>query len=126
MLFKTPLEKTEFQDLAQHNPKLMGIVQSLDFFCQLSFGKQITLTEVFRTQIEHDQLYSQTPVGLRPITSPHCSWQAVDVRSSDFSDPQIQRMLQFLNCYVNSNGKPVALYHKISGGAYHFHIAYFL
>ena len=126
MLYKTPAEKKEFDDLIYKNPKLANIMHALDFFCTCSFGKQITITEVFRTQEEHDKLYAATDPALRPKTSPHCTYQAIDVRSSDYSDPQIQRMLGFLNCFVNSNGKAVAIYHKIAGNAYHFHVQYFI
>lgn len=126
MNFKTPNEKTEFDTLLTKNPKLVGVVNALDFFTQVSFGKSITVTEVYRTKEEHDKLYAATPEALRPKVSPHMSWESVDIRSSDFTDAQIQRMLSFLNCFVNSNGKSVAIYHRIAGNAFHFHIQKYL
>lgn len=114
----------QFNALQQHNPKLANTLTLLSNFTRLEFKKDITLTSVFRTQAEHDALYANTPEDKRPKSSPHMFWKAADIRSKDFSDAEIKRMLTFLNCftYTSGQGKPVALYHTIAGNTFHFHI----
>jgi hypothetical protein len=120
--YKTPREQAEWTTLCKENPSLTKAVHSLDYFCEAEFGKNIVLTSVFRTQAEHDALYAQTPPAQRPATSPHCRWEAVDIRSHAFTSAEIARMVSFLNQFVSGfPGKPTALYHAIPGGAPHFH-----
>lgn len=122
MNFKTSREKEEYDKLVGTNTDLYTIIISLDTFCRLEFHKEITITSVFRTQEEHTALYAQTPPEKRPATSPHCKWNAVDIRSAGFEAEEINRMLAYLNQFKNVSGKPTALYHQIAGGAPHFHI----
>lgn len=125
MRFKTDrINKEFYNDLPTKNKKLYTVLMLLDNFTQLEFGKDICLTDIFRTKEEFDSLYSQTPPDKRPVTSPHMFWNAADIRSTDFNEPQIKRMLTFLNCftYASGQGKPVSLYHCIAGNVFHFHI----
>lgn len=122
MNFKTKRQCDDFAKLGINNPKLLNIITLLDHYTILQLKKEITITDVFRTKEEFDSLYSATPAENRPKDSPHCHWNAVDIRSSDFTSEEIKDMLQFLNTFKNSNGKPVAIYHAISGNVNHFHV----
>jgi hypothetical protein len=124
MRFKTPRQQSDFNELPVHNVKLKRVLEILDQFCSMEFGKDICLTDVYRTKAEFDALYAATPADKRPKTSPHCYWRAADIRSTDFTDAQIKKMLTFLNCftYTSGQGKPVAIYHVINGNTFHTHI----
>lgn len=123
MKFKTHREQQEFETLKLANKRLATIVALIDQYTLMEFGKEVTLTSVFRTKAEHEALYAKTPPDQRPASSPHMHNQAVDLRSSDFSNDQINKMLQFLNCFTVWGGKKkCALYHTVAGNVAHFHI----
>lgn len=122
MNFKTERQKDDVYKLSLYNPQLYKLLVILDNFTQFEFGKEFVVTDVFRTKEEFDALYAATPVDKRPTDSPHCHWEAVDLRSTTFTDSEIKTMLTFLNCFKNPSGKPTALYHTIAGNAFHFHI----
>jgi len=114
----------EYAELPVHNPRMIQVLLALSLFCEAEFKKHIMITSIFRTQQEHDALYAATEPAKRPLTSPHMTWEGVDLRSSTFTDAEITRMVAFLNMFTYRGGKPVALYHKIAGGANHFHIQF--
>jgi hypothetical protein len=124
MRFKTERIKKEYEELPDHNRKLIGALITLDMYCATEFGKDVCLTHVFRTKQEHDELYAQTPADKRPKSSPHMFWQAADIRSTDFTDKQIEKILKLFNCftYKSGQGKPSAIYHTISGNTFHLHL----
>jgi hypothetical protein len=125
ILFKTDRQKSDFEQLKSKNPRIVRLATALSEFCELELKKDITVTDVFRTQEEFEALYSQTPPEKRPPTSPHMRWEALDLRSSVFTDREIERMLAFLNCFSYQGGqRKVALYHTIAGNVAHFHIQY--
>ena len=125
MNFKSQRQLNDFNELSNKNMKLLHIVTLLDNFTQLEFNKEIVVTDVFRTKEEFDALYAATPVEKRPASSPHCTWNAVDLRSNTFTDSEINTMLTFLNCFKNKNNKKVAIYHSIAGNVNHFHLQVF-
>lgn len=123
LCFKTNRQAVEYETLKVKNKNLVRILDCLVTFCELEFKKDITLTDIFRTQADFDALYAATPVDKRPKSSPHMVWEAVDIRSSTFSDPEIIKMQAFLNQFTAYKGsRKVALYHKIAAGAFHFHV----
>lgn len=123
MKFKTENERREWAQVSTENPRMFKVGTMLDLYTQTEFGKEITLTEVYRTQAEHDALYAQTPPDKRPVTSPHMRWEAFDVRSHDFTQAQIDKMLKFLNLVTVYGGqRQCAIYHTITGNAFHFHV----
>jgi hypothetical protein len=122
MRFKTERIHNEFIDLQNtKNKKLGSILNILDEYCQIEFGKDICLTEVFRTPEEQVELYRKS--ASHPKTSPHMYWKAVDVRSSDWTLVQRNRMLQVLNSftYTSGQGKVVSFVHDVGNGL-HFHV----
>lgn len=122
MRFKDQRCASEFQQLTIKNERLLRLITALEIFCENEFKKDICITSIYRTQEEHDALYANTPLPDKPGTSPHCFWEACDIRSSDFDIMQIDKMLKFLNAFTFRHGRNTALYHKINGNAYHFHI----
>ena len=121
MKFKTKELDREFSQLTVENVKLTKIIYCIDFFCQAQFGKEITITHIFRTPEQHRALYSLTPNP--PASSPHMRWEAVDLRSSDFTKPEIDKMLSVLNQFTVYGGqRKCAIHHAIAGNVEHFHI----
>ena len=125
MKFKTPREAEEYGELYKNNPRLVNLIISLDMFTTLEMSKSITITSIYRTQEEQDALYKDVPLEKRPKRSPHQDWKAVDLRSSDFTETEIKRIVNFANQFKYKNGTRVtALYHTIAGNVNHLHIQY--
>lgn len=125
MKFKTPRINDEFYNkLHTKNLKLYSILIMLDSFIKMEYNKEITLTEIYRSKEEFDALYAQTPEDKRPKTSPHMFWNAADIRSSDFTSFEKEKMKQFLNSftYTTGQGKPVCIIHTITGNVEHCHV----
>lgn len=122
--FKDARIEKEYNELPVHNPRLAKLLRAAETFVELEFKKEIVYTSIFRTQAEHDALYAQTPPGLKPASSPHMFWEAADLRSTIFTDEEINRLLGFLNTFTFRNGKQVSICHAVAGGAMHFHIQY--
>ena len=126
MKFKTDRIRSEYQtQLLTRNPKLSALLGILDQATQLEFNKEITVTEILRTQAEFDALYSQTPPEKRPKTSPHLTWRAADFRVKDFTDKEQEKIKAFLNgffTYASGQGRPVCIVHTIAGNVLHGHI----
>jgi len=115
----------EYAELANKNGKLHKLLALLDDYSYLNFGLRITITEIYRTQEEFDKLYAQTPPEKRPARSPHQDWNAADIRSSIYTEEQINKMLTFLNTFTYKTGvKKVAIYHAIAGNVGHLHVQY--
>lgn len=126
MQFKSERIALEYQTLQQKNEKLWRLISLADQFSKLELGgKEITLTMIYRTQAEHDELYKDTPASQKPKVSPHQLWQAVDIRSSIYSAREIERLLAFLNNFTYQGGqRKVSSYHMVAGNTYHFHVQY--
>lgn len=122
MQFKTDRIKSEFDQLNVKNPRLHALLIVLDQFAILELGHEITLTCILRTKEENDALYAATPVDQRPKNTPHCSWLAADLRSSDFTQDQINRLLALANQFKWQ--RTVAICHAIAGNVMHFHVQY--
>lgn len=125
MQTKTNRIAEEFQTLDVKNKRLKQLIMLTDQFSKLEFGKEIVVTEIYRTVEEQKELYKHTPPDRRPKVSPHQLWHSVDLRSWIYTDREIERLLEFLNCFRYLEGqRKVAVYHKIRMGAAHFHVQY--
>lgn len=123
MRFKTDRIQSEYKNaLIEKNPKLYMLLGMLDRFCQSEFGNDVCITDLFRTEADLKLIYKD--VANPPSDSPHCHWNAADIRSTDWTKDQKSRMLKFLNCftYKSGQGRPVAFIHAINGNVEHFHI----
>lgn len=125
MLYKTLRERNESEELLIQNPRLFELLHCLNIFVELEMGKTIMVTSIYRSQEEQDSLYKEVPLEKRPKRSPHQDWKAVDLRSKDFTDQEIKRIVAFCNQFKYQNGTRVtALYHTIAGNVNHLHIQY--
>jgi len=121
--FKTTRIEEEYSELQDKNAQLHALLVMLDGYTRAKFSKEIVLTHLFRTPEEQVSLYAATEPSKRPAKSPHQSWEAVDLRSTTFTEAEHKDMCDMLNkTYKNKNAKPVAFVHAIAGGAPHFHI----
>lgn len=100
----------EFWDDRLH-PILRAFYLDLGGFTMRKFGKQIVLTNIFRTPEENEA------VGGIPGSS-HCDWRGADCRSSLFTETERVSMLE----YVHANwGRAIHFIHEDAGTAPHFH-----
>ncbi len=113
--FKTPRIADEWLLLGLKNDRLKGVLLALEQFVEIEFRKDVVITCLLRTQQENSACG-----GI--IMSPHLSWQAADLRSSIYTEAEINRMVTFLNQFTYRDGKKTALYHRVVGGAPHFHV----
>lgn len=120
MLFKTKKIESEYNELPVRNGRLFQVLRALEIYCRIEFNKDLVITHIYRTPEEHKQLYAMTKNP--PTSSPHQFWEGVDLRSSTFTQPEIDKMVGFLNCFTFRNGKKTAIYHAIAGNVPHFHI----
>lgn len=122
--FKTERVEKEWAYLEEVNKPLHMLIEMLESFVTLELHKDVTLTSIFRSKEEQAALYVNVPSDKKVLDSPHMHWRAVDLRSSDFTDAEIKRMLTFLNAFRYMEGRSVALYHTIAGNVAHFHVQY--
>lgn len=125
MQFKEPRVATEYQELPNKNPKLLTLLNDIEKYSLDAFNKEPMVTRIFCTKEEEDALYVDN-MAARPKVSPHEVWEAADLRSIIYTDDQINKLVNYVNSrYKYHTGlHPVALYHKISGNAFHFHFQY--
>lgn len=124
ILFKTDNEREEWLVLATSgNRTLAKLLLWLADYCSLEFNKDLTITELYRTPEETQALYAATPPELRPSWKPHENWLAADLRSSVFTQPEIEKLLHVANMVTAFKGqRKTAIYHTIRGNTSHFHV----
>lgn len=121
--FKTSRIREEYVQLMGKNPKLFNIITTLATHVEDKYGKDLTLTCIYRSPEENSELYKNTPAEKRPKNMPHTLWGAVDTRSHDFKPDELLELVEFINKKWPKPSKSLtAIYHTIPGGAPHFHI----
>lgn len=121
----------EFQSLAHQNDNLYNLVlNDLVPWVEKRFGDDITITMIYRTQEEQDDIYQgKTRRGRtyeeKPWKSPHQFWHSVDIRSRTFTPEQIKEIENHLNMGYNQTNyyRFTAKCHNVGRGD-HFHIQY--
>lgn len=120
--FKTKRIAKEFDD-PKLSDDLLSLLYILNAFCGLQFKKDITITDLFRTQEEQDNIYNDYESYKRKKWySVHQFWRGADIRSRDFTKLEIDEILQFMNLITYDSKHSTMLCHKVSGGAYHLHL----
>lgn len=123
LVFKTPRERDEYNTLQTTNKPLADLAEQFAFYVQQKLNKDVVVTDIFRSQEEHDRLYAFSPK--KPLTSDHMFWGALDLRSSIYTQDEIDHLVEYLNTnYKSKNNKPTARYHRIAGNTWHFHVQY--
>ena len=129
MRFKVQSLENEFRGLSivggfKFRSKLGLITYVLDNFCQYHFGKELVITEVLRTLDMQDKYYKDDPVyQKKTFLSVHMFGRGIDIRSSDFDEVQIQKMLDFVNtAFPYGDGEhDTAIFHNVGQGE-HIHL----
>lgn len=120
MQFKTPRIREEFIDLTMKNDNLFKILTHADQYSQQEFKKEVVLTCIYRTPEENAALYASS---VEPAWRPHTAWCGADLRSTIYTDAEIQKLLSFLNHFTVYGGqRRCASYHTIAGNVFHFHV----
>lgn len=104
------------------HPVLLELLFYVDDFVYTNFGKNICVTEVYRTDEEQNKLYPDNlkKVSLHMLTPV----QAIDIRSWEFNEKEVEA----LNIAINDGwdfgfkNMQCCIFHKLKSGAYHFHI----
>lgn len=99
--------KDEFKQLRHENPDLAKLMVWLYHHVYNEYGKNVTMTMIFRTQAEQDGIYKGVKRGKReydkkPWKSPHQFWHAVDIRSRH---PLVRQNKGKLEVVEDDNGK---------------------
>lgn len=120
MQWKTARIVAEWNQLPAQNKKLYTILSLADKFSQQEFNKELFITCILRTEAENAELYKDS---VEPDWRPHTLWMGADLRSSIYTDAEIQKLLSFFNLFtVFSGQRRCASYHIIPGNVFHFHV----
>jgi hypothetical protein len=118
----------EVKQLRTRNRPLLKLLVDLYKYIKKSMDKDTIITMIYRTQDEQDRIYGNRPrYEENPWKSPHQFWHAIDLRSKVYTIEELDEIVDYLNNKYNTNNyyKFTAMYHKVSGGAYHLHIQYY-
>jgi hypothetical protein len=122
--FKTDREEVEFRDEKLHQ-KLRNIVLMIAHYSYSFFDKTLTVTGVYRMQIEQDRIYKDNPkYKKKPWRSVHQEFRGVDLRVSNLNDEQIKTLLSIANTIQYDLKRPTkktALMHDVGEGN-HIHV----
>jgi hypothetical protein len=116
----------EFIELEERNKPLHQLIVDTCAYCKAEFNKDITITMIYRTDKEQDEIYKDNlKYQQKKFKSPHQFFHAVDLRSSTFTRPEIDKLVNYLNNVYNKDNyyKFTALCHDVGIGE-HFHINY--
>jgi hypothetical protein len=118
--FKTPRIEAEFRELPSKNKRLFVLATAAGHYSMFEFKKEITITSLYRTPEENAELYSPNK---EPFNKPHTLWEAIDLRSTIYTESELKKLLHFLNLWTAFDGKrSTAFCHTVLGGAQHFHV----
>lgn len=118
----------EWNELHQRNSPLRNLIIDLRDHVWIKYRKNITITMIYRTDEEQDRFYANNEkYQKKKFKSPHQFYQAVDLRSSDFTDEEIQELVVYINVRYNDDNYYgwTADCHEVSGNGMHFHIQFY-
>ena len=119
--FKTKRIEDEFKLDTSIRQDLKNILYMLAIYCEVEFDEDITITELYRTQSEQDTYYAHIPNYNKK--SVHQFGRGADIRSRNFNENEITKIMTFLNLITYQEGSryQTAKYHDIGMGS-HIHI----
>lgn len=132
LYFKTDRQKKEWES-GKVNFKLIHIINWLCEYLKLTYPsyKGLTLTDIFRTQKEQDNIYQnhndekiQKKYLKSPWQSVHQYWRGVDIRTSDMPGKMAYRLSKLLEQIPYDRERPrkkTAVFHNIGTGE-HCHL----
>lgn len=122
--FKTDKIQVEWED-ERLKDKIKHIAILLAFYSWHFFKKRLTITCIFRTQHEQDNIYKHNEkYKKKKWQSVHQYFRGIDLRTWELDDNEIKILLEIANTIpydLNRPGKKTALYHDLGTGA-HLHI----
>jgi len=120
--FKTNRQRAEREVLEQNNNQLFEIVSRYDEVVSFIWGKDTTITDIYRTNDEHRRSLKTVLMPYYPTV--HEYWRGVDIRDSlTINRKRVMEMIineQFIYDRPRPH-KKVLLYHNIGLGM-HAHI----
>ena len=124
MKFKTLDIENQYYD-PQLSAKLRDMVELGERFTKHQFNKELTITEIFRTQESQDEIYGNNPkYQEKPWKSVHQYWRGIDLRVWDFTEHEIEKLTTFFNCFEYDPNRPekkTCLVHNVGAGL-HYHL----
>lgn len=122
MRFKTERIEKEWND-KRLDFGLRIIALTVDWYCTENFGRDIQLTDIYRTQEEQDRYYKDDPnYKIQKWYSTHQFWRAIDVGVNKYSESQRQELCNYINKHFNYKGSHnTCVYHNVGKG-WHFHL----
>lgn len=118
--FKTTRIRDEFSQLLTKNQRLFYLLTELTIYVGEKHKKPVVLTSIIRTPEEQAELYKKSPIKVQ--NSPHMRWEAVDLRSTIYTQSEASDILDYINSRIKNPDGRKSFIHAIPGGAVHFHV----
>jgi len=116
--FKTTAIAKQFVD-PKLSDRLLSLIYIIQAYCWLQWKKNITITELFRTQAEQDYIYRKVKGYNKK--SVHQFWRGCDIRTIGvFSNKQAKEIETFLNMIYYDSKHNTAKFHDVGMGK-HIH-----
>ena len=125
MQFKQEVLRQQFYDLNDIDPRVRAVVSEMDYFFQQKFGRELVITSVGRTEEEQKELYPEffARIGrVRPSAHLDHPCRAVDLRSRDLSEGEIQALREYFETWWEELPGWVFLVNDRGGAFPHIHI----
>ena len=107
------------------NSRLKNIILLGVEYAQIELKKELTITDLIRTQAEQDEIYKDNErYKIKPWPSVHQYGRGVDLRTRDFTQNEIDKLEAFFNTFTydaNRPNKKTCLVHDVGKGK-HFHV----
>lgn len=119
MQFKTDKLKKDFEAAKAAKLRIVELAEWFEALSKKLYSKEPVVTDFIRTMADQVALYGKEQ------DSVHLHKRGIDFRSSMYSDAEIVKLAEETNKVWQYDAKQPSLkcclYHKIAGGAYHFH-----
>jgi len=120
MIFKTIRQEQDWRYLVEKEAMIVPVVMMAAEWCGRMFGKQLVLTSIHRTEMEHRDMLAGLGIAYYPTV--HMYWRGVDLRSWIYTPDEIRKLETMLNGRFDyGRSKKVAVYHDIGAGV-HLHL----
>lgn len=117
----------EIKELRHRNHGLMMLLLDIRDYVSIKYNKDIIVSHIYREQSEQDFYYKDNErYKKKKFKSPHQYFHGVDIRSSIFTQEEIDDIVIYINQrWDNSNYyKWTSKCHKVGNNGKHFHIQY--